>query len=78
MDQFLASIAKPGDTLYERMWDPEVRVDGDIAALWAPYDFRIGERFSHCGHDAFHLVRQDGRWRISAIAYTVREEDCRR
>ena len=29
------------------MWDPEVQVDGDIAALWAPYDFHIGGRFSH-------------------------------
>ena len=27
--------------MYERMWDPEVRIDGPVATLWAPYDFYI-------------------------------------
>jgi hypothetical protein len=54
----------------ERMWDPVVRIDGDLAELWAPYDFYVGERFSHCGVDAVHLVRHEGRWKIAVISYT--------
>ena len=73
---FLRSIATAGDTLHERMWQPEVRVDGELATLWAPYDLYIGSRFSHCGYDAFHLVKRNGGWWITAIAYTVRRSPC--
>lgn len=75
-EQFIASIARPGEELRERMWSPRVELDGDLATLWAPYDFHVGERFSHCGHDAFHLVREGGRWRISALAYTIQTTGC--
>jgi hypothetical protein len=78
VDAFITSIARPGPPLIERMWDPEVRVDGDVAIVWAPYDFHLGNVFSHCGHDGFQLVRQSGQWRLSAITYTVRTGDgCR-
>jgi hypothetical protein len=78
VDAFIASIARPGPPLVERMWDPEARIDGDVASVWAPYDFHIGNTFSHCGHDGFQLVRRDGAWRISAITSTVRtDDDCR-
>ncbi len=73
---FLAGIATNEATMVERMWDPEVRIDGDVATLWAPYDFHIDGKFSHCGYDGFHLMRQDGRWLISAITYTVRTTGC--
>lgn len=65
-------------TLDERMWRPQVRIDGDLATLWAPYSFRIDGELSHCGHDAVHLVRRDGRWRIVSIAYTRTTEGCER
>jgi len=74
--EFLDRIAMAGDTLTERMWDPEVRIAGDIATLWAPYDFYIGTEFSHCGHDAFHLVRQNGAWLITAVTYSARTSSC--
>ena len=76
VSEFITSIARPGDELKERMWDPQVQMNGDLAALWAPYDFHVGERFSHCGYDAFHLVRQGGRWKILALTYTVQTTGC--
>lgn len=76
VSDFVSSIARPGDELRERMWDPRVEVSGDLATLWAPYDFHVGERFSHCGYDAFHLLRQDGIWRIAALTYTVQTTGC--
>lgn len=74
--QFLRSIAASTEELRERMWHPEVRVDGALATLWAPYDFHIGERFSHCGHDAVHLARRNGRWIVTALAYTIQQTGC--
>jgi hypothetical protein len=58
------------------MWDPRVELSGDLAALWAPYDFHLGERFSHCGHDAFHLRRTGEGWQIVALSYTIRRTGC--
>ncbi len=75
-DAFIDSIVNAPAEPRERMWDPEIRIDGDLATLWAPYDFHLGDRFSHCGVDALQLVRTDARWRIVSIAYTVHREDC--
>ena len=73
---FMTSIGRASEELVERMWDPRVEVAGDIASLWAPYDFRIGGNFSHCGHDAVHLVRTAEGWKIAGITYTVITTGC--
>ena len=63
--------------MFERMWDPEVRVDGPVATLWAPYDFYRGTEFSHCGTDAFQLAKTGGIWKVVLVSYTVqRPPDC--
>ena len=76
LSEFISAIGRPGEELVERMWDPRVEVAGDIASLWAPYDFRRGGTFSHCGHDAVHLVRTPDGWKIAAITYTVITTGC--
>jgi len=70
-DEFIAQIARAGPRPLERMWDPEVRVSGGIATLWAPYDFHTGTTFSHCGIDSVHLARTPSGWQITSIIYTV-------
>ena len=60
----------------ERMWDPQVRVHGDIATVWAPYDFHQDGAFSHCGVDAFDLIRTPDGWRITGGVYTVEADGC--
>ena len=75
-DGFINSIINAPAEPSERMWNPEVRVDGDLATLWAPYDFHLGDEFSHCGVNALQLVRTDSQWRIVSIAYTVHREGC--
>jgi hypothetical protein len=76
--EVLESIGSVTVPMLERMWDAEVRVDGDIASVWTPYDFWVDGSFSHCGHDAVHLVRVNGSWRISAVTYTVAQPpECR-
>jgi ketosteroid isomerase-like protein len=73
---FVTSIGRAPEELIERMWDPRVEVAGDIASLWAPYEFRIGANFSHCGHDAVHLARTAEGWKIVGITYTVVTTGC--
>lgn len=75
-DEWIRGLSRMPDELIERMWDPEVRIDGDLATLWAPYDFHLGERFSHCGFDAFQFVRESGAWKMIAVTFTRRTTGC--
>lgn len=71
-----AGIAKAPDGLLERMWSPKVLIEGNLASLWAPYDFHRAGKFSHCGIDQVTLVRQEGQWKILSLAYTVKRTGC--
>ncbi|MBE0659554.1 MAG: nuclear transport factor 2 family protein, partial [Bryobacteraceae bacterium] len=74
--KWAASIVKAEGALLERMWSPKVFIDGNLAALWAPYDFYRAGKFSHCGTDQVTLVRQDGLWKIALLAYTIKRTGC--
>ena len=64
-------------TWKERAFNPEVRVSGTLATVWAEYDFHQGGKFSHCGVDAVQLLKlPDGGWKIASIADTFTREGC--
>lgn len=73
---FLRGVANGREELRERIWSPEVRVDGPVATLWAPYDFHRGDTFSHCGYDAFQFARIGASWVVTGLTYTVRSSPC--
>lgn len=68
--------APAGLVLDERLGNPIIQVNGDLASVWVDYWFFAGERFSHCGVDAFVLARQAGAWKIISVADTRRREGC--
>ena len=75
--QFLAQItAKPPQTLDERYWNSQVKIDGDLASFWCSYAFFNSGKFSHCGTDAFQLYRSAQGWRIVNLAYNIQREGC--
>jgi hypothetical protein len=65
-----------GDRYLERMWDPVVSRRGSLAVVWAPYEFQLNGKTSHCGVDVFNLVKIDGRWRIAVASWTVEPDAC--
>jgi len=69
--------AKTGDVWHEKMIDPEVRIDGTIAQVWTYYTFHLNDTFSHCGIDAFMLVKVGNSWKITQLADTERKEGCK-
>ena len=74
----VGSIARStAGTFKERIFDTEVRIDGDVAQLWAYFTVHIGNTFNRCGTDAMTLVRVDGAWKISHAAFTRRTQGCR-
>lgn len=72
-DEFARRIAASDEQIDERFHDPLVRVEGDLAIVWTPYDFYRGGTFSHCGIDAFQFARTAEGWTIIQIAYTDRK-----
>jgi hypothetical protein len=73
-DVFVEHIGET-NRIEERIHDPVVHIDRDIAVVWAPYEFLLDGKVHHCGTDAINLVLQNGRWLISGIADNGRE-DC--
>lgn len=74
--EFARVVGEQPAPLIERMWDAEVLLHDPIAVVWTPYDFHVGEEFSHCGIDAFSLVRTPEGWRIAGIVFTRETEGC--
>lgn len=74
---FINAIGTPHDEIWdERVTNLKVKIDGDLAQAWMDYSFYLGDKFSHCGVNAMHLVRQDKEWKILQIVDTRRKEDC--
>ncbi|HEY6412361.1 MAG TPA: nuclear transport factor 2 family protein [Edaphobacter sp.] len=75
-EAFAERVGKPGTTqIEERIHDPLVRIDNDLAMVWAPFEFLVDGKVDHCGTDLFNLVRKDGKWLIASVADTGRK-DC--
>jgi hypothetical protein len=73
---FAAHLAQIPGRPVERLIDPHVHVEGDIAMIWSRYEFEMDGRFLHCGVDHFDLVRQDGRWRVLNLTWTQQTQGC--
>jgi len=76
--QFGAGIARApaGDVWNERIFDPEVKIDGNLAQVWAYYTFHRNATFSHCGVDAFMLMKVGTTWKITQLADSRRTQGC--
>jgi hypothetical protein len=73
---WLERVGGATQPLDERIWDPLVHVDDNLATVWVKYEFVAGGRFSHCGVDAFQLFKSPTGWKIFQVADTQRRENC--
>jgi ketosteroid isomerase-like protein len=71
-----AERLKPGQGFQERISDPAIEVDGDVAMVWAPFVVRVDGKVSNCGYDLFNLVRDNGTWKIMNVTFSSRITDC--
>jgi len=71
IDAFADHFSKPSKAhMEERIHDPLIRTDHDLAVVWAPFEFLVDGKPDHCGTDLFNLVRTGGKWLIAGIADT--------
>lgn len=61
----------PGGEFIEKMPEKDVKLSGDMAIVSGRYTFYVGDKFSHCGMNTFHLVRTGTGWRIANGASTL-------
>ena len=74
---FIRNVSRPDQSaIDEPIRNPVVQVDGDLATVWAEYQVIIDGSVSHCGHDAFHLARLGGQWKILNVSDTFRRTGC--
>jgi len=74
-EEYFADLLASKQKMRERTWNPDVSVHGLIATFRAPYDFWIDGKLSHCGVDAFDLIKTEDGWKIAGGVYTV-ETNC--
>jgi len=72
-EQFAQRVGAGTTHIEERIHDPLVRVDNNLAMVWAPFEFRIDGKLDHCGRDLFSLVQTNGRWLIGSLSATLRK-----
>ncbi len=70
----IAGLAK--NDADERITFGMIKIDGDLASVWTPYQFYYKQQFSHCGVNSFQLVRINGQWKIQYLIDTRRKEGC--
>ncbi len=76
-EDFLKAIGTPHKEVFdERITITDIKVDGALASVWAPYKFYMGNKFSHCGVDVFQLMKIAAGWKIIYIVDTRRKDDC--
>lgn len=74
---FVKAVGTPHQDVWdERIYNLVIHIDGPMATVWAPYKFYLGEKFSHCGVNAFTLVKTESVWKIVSITDTRRKDDC--
>lgn len=77
INDFVKAVGKQQpEPLTEEIWNLKVHIDGDFAQAWCDYAFYIGNKFSHCGVDAFQLHKSQDGWKIFHLADTRRKERC--
>jgi len=76
-DGFVKAIGTPHASVYdERITFNDIKIDGGLASVWAPYKFYLGAQFSHCGVDVFQLMKTADGWKIIYIVDTRRKDNC--
>lgn len=75
--RFIDAVGQPKDQVWnEPIWNEKVEIDGNLASVWVDYAFYVDDQFSHCGVDAFHLIKRKDGWKIFHLVDTRRKTNC--
>ena len=66
----------PAGAIDEQIQYETIKIDRNIAAVWAPYKLYIKGNFHQCGVNSLQLIRLDGLWKILHILDTRSKIGC--
>jgi hypothetical protein len=76
-DDFIKMVGTPHKGVYdERVTFADIKIDGPLASVWAPYKLYLDDKYSHCGVDVFQLMKTADGWKIIYIVDTRRKDNC--
>lgn len=77
-EQLLISVAnkKATDIYLEKLMSYDIKIDGNLASVWTPYEFYYNGNFSHCGANSFQLFNNNGKWEIIFLVDMRRRDNC--
>ena len=77
--KLLTSIAnkKPEHIYLEKLLSFDIKIDGNLASVWTPYEFYFNGKFSHCGANSFQLFNNNGKWEIIFLVDIRRRDNCK-
>ena len=68
---------RPADEKWdERLLNYTIKIDGNMANAWTPYEFWFNGTFSHCGVNSFQLFKNGEQWKIIYLMDTRRRKGC--
>lgn len=77
LDSFIHFVGLPHTEIYdEQIVFESIKIDGVLASVWTPYKFYVGKKFSHCGVDAYQMVKLNGVWKIQYLIDTRSKQGC--
>lgn len=68
---------KKEDVYFEKLLSYDIKIDGNLASVWTPYEFYYNERFSHCGANSFQLFNDNGKWKIIFLVDMRKRASCK-
>ncbi|SNR17439.1 nuclear transport factor 2 family protein [Tenacibaculum jejuense] len=77
-EKLLKTIAskKQSDVYFEKLLSYTIKIDGNLASVWTPYEFYLNNKFSHCGANSFQLFNNNGSWEIIYLVDMRRRKNC--
>ena len=63
------------EPIVERIYDPLIRIDDNIAVVWARYEVFLGGNLDHWGTNLINLVLVDGKWLITGVLDNSRRNE---
>lgn len=77
VSDFCRSIASiPKGFADERVVYKDIKIDGHMASVWAPFKLYFNGSFYSCGVNSIQMARLEGQWKIQYIIDTRKKDNC--
>lgn len=76
--QLLQAISSKKSTVtyFEKLLSIDIKIDGNLASVWTPYEFYYNGTFSHCGANSFQFFKEEQHWKIIYLVDIRRRTNC--